>query len=72
LEYDVFARERHSLIGNLGKFGFMLSQFALISTRQFDIAVQDDEDAFAYAIREFPFTVQNDSFMHSYSAVFST
>jgi len=37
----------------------MLSWFARISTRQFDIAVQEFQDALAYAIHEFPFTVRN-------------
>ena len=40
----------------------MLPQFPRIATRQFDIAVQDVQNAFAYAIHEFPFTIRNNSF----------
>ena len=43
----------------------MLPQFPRIATRQFDIAVQDVQHAFAYAIHELSFTVRNNSFTQS-------
>ena len=60
LDYELlFAAERHSLFGHLGVCSLVLSQFSSVRIGQLDVAVQDVQDAFAFAIHEFLFTVRD-------------
>ena len=59
------ARESPSLMCDLAKCIFMLSQFSLTTGCQFNIAVQDVQDAFSYAIHEILLTIRNNGFTQS-------
>ena len=61
----LLARERHSLIGDLAKRDFIVSQFLLTTVCEINIAVQDVQDAFAYAIHEILLIIRNNGFTQS-------
>ena len=66
LNYEyLLARERHSLICHLAKCWLVLSLFPLTTACQLNIAVQDIQDAFAYAIHEIFLTIRNNWFTQS-------
>ena len=58
-------RQKHSLTCVLAKGGLVLSQFPLTTACQLHIAVQDIQDAVAYAIQDILLTIRNNGVTQS-------
>lgn len=50
LDYELLAKERHSLVDDFAQYNIALSLFARVTNGKLDVVVQGVQDSFAYTI----------------------